>query len=48
MKSPDLLKRMANAGLGLFVRSPEQMRELYRADIETFERAASVANIKPE
>jgi tripartite-type tricarboxylate transporter receptor subunit TctC len=48
MSAPDLLSRMANAGLDVFQRTPEQMRELYRADIQTFTRAAAVADIKPE
>jgi tripartite-type tricarboxylate transporter receptor subunit TctC len=48
MTNQDLLTRMANAGLDVFQRTPEQMRELYRADIQTFARAAAVANIKPE
>jgi tripartite-type tricarboxylate transporter receptor subunit TctC len=48
MSAPDLLSRMANAGLDVFQRTPEQMRELYRADIQTFARAAAVADIKPE
>jgi hypothetical protein len=39
---------MANAGLDVFQRTPEQMRELYRADIQIFARAAAVADIKPE
>jgi tripartite-type tricarboxylate transporter receptor subunit TctC len=46
--APDLLQRLANAGLDVFQRTPEQMRELYRADIDKFARAAAVANIKPE
>ena len=46
--APDLLQRLANAGLDVFHRTPEQMRELYRADIDKFARAAAVANIKPE
>ena len=48
MAAPDLLGRLANAGLDVFLRSPDQMRELYRADIDKFARAAAVANIKPE
>jgi tripartite-type tricarboxylate transporter receptor subunit TctC len=48
MTNQDLLTRMANAGLDVFQRTPEQMRELYRADIQIFARAAAVANIKPE
>jgi tripartite-type tricarboxylate transporter receptor subunit TctC len=48
MSAPDLLSRMANAGLDVFQRTPEQMRELYRADIQIFARAAAVADIKPE
>jgi tripartite-type tricarboxylate transporter receptor subunit TctC len=46
--APDLLQRLANAGLDLFQRTPEQMRELYRTDMDKFARAAAVANIKPE
>ena len=46
--APDLLQRLANAGLDVFQRTPEQMRELYRADMDKFARAAAVANIKPE
>jgi tripartite-type tricarboxylate transporter receptor subunit TctC len=46
--APDLLQRLANAGLDVFQRTPEQMRELYRSDMEKFARAAAVANIKPE
>jgi tripartite-type tricarboxylate transporter receptor subunit TctC len=48
MSAPDLLSRLANAGLDVFQRTPEQMRELYRADLQTFARAAAVADIKPE
>jgi tripartite-type tricarboxylate transporter receptor subunit TctC len=48
MTAPDLLARMANAGLDVFQRSPDEMRALYRSDIEKFARAAAVANIKPE
>jgi tripartite-type tricarboxylate transporter receptor subunit TctC len=48
MAAPDLLARLANAGLDVFLRTPEQMRELYRADIEKFAHAARVGNIKPE
>jgi tripartite-type tricarboxylate transporter receptor subunit TctC len=48
MAAPDLLNRLANAGLDVFLRSPEEMRQLYRADIAIFSRAAAVANIKPE
>ena len=48
MAAPDLLGRLANAGLDVFQRSPDQMRELYRADIDTFARAAAAGNIKPE
>ena len=48
MAAPDLLGRLANAGVDVFLRSPDQMRELYRADIDKFARAAAVANIKPE
>ena len=46
--APDLLQRLANAGLDVFQRTPEQMRELYRTDMDIFARAAAVANIKPE
>jgi tripartite-type tricarboxylate transporter receptor subunit TctC len=46
--APDLLQRLANAGLDVFQRTPEQMRELYRVDMDKFARAAAVANIKPE
>jgi tripartite-type tricarboxylate transporter receptor subunit TctC len=48
MTAPDLLARMANAGLDVFQRSPDEMRALYRSDIEKFARAAAVASIKPE
>jgi tripartite-type tricarboxylate transporter receptor subunit TctC len=48
MAAPDLLARLANAGLDVFQRTPDQMRELYRSDIQIFARAAAVANIKPE
>jgi tripartite-type tricarboxylate transporter receptor subunit TctC len=48
MTNPDLLNRLGNAGLDVFQRTPDQMRELYRSDIEKFARAAVVANIKPE
>jgi tripartite-type tricarboxylate transporter receptor subunit TctC len=46
--APDLLQRLANAGLDVFQRTPEQMRDLYRTDMDKFVRAAAVANIKPE
>ena len=48
LAAPDLVTRLANAGLDIFQRSPEQMAALYRADIEKFSRAAAVASIKPE
>ena len=48
MKAPDLLQKMANAGLDPFVRTPAQMRELYRADLQKFARAAAAGGIKPE
>jgi tripartite-type tricarboxylate transporter receptor subunit TctC len=48
LSNQDLVTRMNNAGLDLFQRSPQEMRELYRSDIEKFARAAAVAAIKPE
>jgi tripartite-type tricarboxylate transporter receptor subunit TctC len=48
LAAPELVARLANAGLDVFQRSPEQMTALYRSDIEKFARAARVARIQPE
>lgn len=46
--APDLVQRLANAGLDIFQRSPEEMTALYRADLGKFSRAAAVSRIQPE
>ncbi|MFO0519831.1 MAG: tripartite tricarboxylate transporter substrate-binding protein [bacterium] len=48
LQDPDLLKRMAGAGLDPFFRSAADTRKLLAADIERNRRLAAVANIKPE
>jgi tripartite-type tricarboxylate transporter receptor subunit TctC len=48
VSSPDLLARLSNAGLDVFYKTPAEMTELYRSDIEKFARAVKVGNIQPE
>ena len=44
----ELVTRLNNAGLDLFLYSPSQMTALVRADVDKFAAAIKIANIKPE
>lgn len=48
MAAPEFVAKLNNAGLDLFLHSPEESMALVRADVEKFGRAIAVSGMKPE
>ena len=47
-RSPELRKRLENAGMDMFVLDAKKMGALIRADYEKYAKAAKAANIRAE